>query len=85
MYYNYVLLSKKDHRRYIGYTKDLRKRFKEHNNGKVDSTKSRRPLILVYYEACLNEEDALRREKYLKSQWGYKFIDKRLKNYYKNL
>lgn len=84
-YYTYILLSEKDGKRYIGYTSDLKKRIEEHNDGLVSSTKHRRPLKLVYYEACLNEEDAKKREKYLKNQWGYKFINKRLKNYYENL
>ena len=84
-YYIYILLSEKDGKRYIGYTSDLKRRIEEHNNSLVESTKHRRPLRLIYYEACLNEEDAKKREKYFKSQWGYKFINKRLKSYYKNL
>ena len=85
MYYTYVLLSEKDHKRYIGYTSDLKRRIKEHNKGLVPSTKYRRPLKLIYYEACLNEEDARRRERYIKGKWGYKFLNKRLKMFYKNL
>ncbi len=84
-YYVYILLSEKDHQRYIGFTSDLRKRIKEHGKGLVFSTKYRRPLNLIYYEACLDENDARRREKYLKGQWGYKFINKRLKCFYQNL
>ena len=84
-YYVYILLSKKDGKRYIGYTNDLIRRVEEHNKGLVSSTKHRRPLKLIYYEACLSEKDAKRREKYLKGQWGYKFINKRLKDYNKNL
>ena len=84
-YYTYILLSQKDNKRYIGYTSDLRRRIKEHNDGLNKSTKNRRPFKLVYYEACLSEKDAKSREKYLKGQWGCKFIDKRLKNFYKNL
>ena len=53
MYYTYVLLSKKDDKLYTGYTKDLKLRFKQHNNGQVKSTKNRRPLILIYYEQVL--------------------------------
>ncbi|MEA2020143.1 MAG: GIY-YIG nuclease family protein [Patescibacteria group bacterium] len=85
MFYVYVLLSEKDGKRYIGYTEDLRKRVKEHNSGKVKSTRHRRPLHLIYYEACLNKKDAKAREKYLKGAWGYKFLDKRLKNFYESL
>ena len=67
MYYTYVLLSMKDEKFYTGFTKDLKLRFEEHRRGEVESTKNRRPLELVYYEACLSQEDATRREKYLKT------------------
>ena len=59
MYYTYVLLSKKDGQLYFGYTKNLEERFERHSKGLVASTKNRRPLKLIYYEACLNQEDAL--------------------------
>jgi len=81
MYYTYVLLSLKDSKFYVGYTDDLKRRFKEHQEGKVTATKHRRPLKLVYYEACLNQHDALQRERYLKSSRGKEFLKKRLKNY----
>lgn len=80
-FYVYVLFSIKDGKRYIGFTKDLRKRFQEHNDGKVFSTCYRRPLKLIYYEACLSEEDARRREGYLKVTGGRRFLSKRLKSY----
>jgi len=82
MFYTYVLLSKKDEKLYTGYSNDLKLRFKQHQDGKVESTKNRRPFILIYYEACLNREDALRREKYLKTHYGKMFIKKRLKSYF---
>ena len=66
MHYVYVLQSKDDLNLYIGSTSDLHRRFQEHKNGKVKSTKSRRPLELVYYEAYRAEDDALNREKQLK-------------------
>lgn len=66
MFYVYVLKSKKDHQLYVGSTSDLRKRFKEHNDGKVFSTKPRRPLEIVYYEAYKSEHDARKREASLK-------------------
>lgn len=65
MYYTYVLKSQKDRKFYIGYTENLDRRILEHNSGKVESTKYRIPFEIVYYEACLNQNDALRREKYL--------------------
>ena len=81
MHYTYVLLSKKDDKFYTGYTKDLKLRFEQHNKGHVESTKDRRPLDLVYYEACLCRDDATHREKYLKSYHGKSYIRKRLKSY----
>jgi putative endonuclease len=85
MYYTYVLLSKKDRNFYIGHTSDLKKRFKEHANGKTKSTKPRRPFDLVYYEACSNLIDAVRREKFLKTGPGGQYLKKRLKFYLKEI
>ena len=81
MFYTYVLISKKDGNFYTGYTKDLKVRFEEHDKGHVTSTKDRRPLELIYYEACLSQQDAIRREKYLKTYHGKMFIKIRLKSY----
>lgn len=66
MFYLYLLKSKKDGNLYIGSTNDLEKRIAEHNEGKVFSTKPRRPFELIYYEAYKSEIDARRREKNLK-------------------
>ncbi len=69
----------------MGYTTDLRKRLKEHNQGFDKSTKPYRPWKLIYYEACLNEDDAKRREHYLKTSQGQRLLKRRLKEYfYKN-
>ncbi len=81
MYYTYVLYSKKDGNFYTGFTQDLKLRFDQHNKGQVESTKDRRPLELIYYEACLNRDDATHREKYLKTYHGKAYIKKRLKSY----
>ena len=81
MYYTYVLQSEKDGKLYVGFTKDLKLRFEQHNKALVESTKSRRPLTLVYYEACLDKNDATRREKYLKTYHGKMFLKRRLKSY----
>ncbi len=80
-YYTYVMKSLKDNKWYTGCTDNLRKRFKEHNEGKVFSTKDRRPLELIYYEACQNQKDALKREKYFKTYLGKMFLRNRLKSY----
>jgi len=79
-YYVYVLRSLKDSKLYIGHTKDLQNRVKEHNRGKVTSTKLRAPFELLYYEACRNLNDALHREKYLKTSYGHRYLKNRLKN-----
>lgn len=81
-YYVYVLLSEKDDLLYTGYTSDLRKRLEAHSNGEVKSTKDRRPLRLIYFEGCVNQQDATHREKYLKTTYGKRYIRNRLKSYF---
>lgn len=66
---------------YTGSTKDLKLRFDQHNRGLVASTKDRRPFNLIYYEACVDNNDARRREKYLKSYHGKMYVRRRLKSY----
>ena len=80
-FYTYVLHSLKDGDHYIGYTNDLRKRLEEHNLGKNISTRPRRPFRLIYYEACLNQDDAKQREKYLKNTIGRRYLARRLAHY----
>ena len=80
MFYVYVLRSRSDNMLYIGFTSDLRKRFEAHNARKVESTKARVPFELLYYEACRHREDALHREKYLKSTYGHRYLRNRLEN-----
>ena len=82
MYFVYALESEKDNKLYTGYTKDLESRFEQHLKGQVGSTKHRRPLKLIYYEACLDQADALKREKYLKTHYGKMFLRNRLKSYF---
>lgn len=79
MYYTYVLKSLRDYKLYIGFTDNLGKRFWEHQAGKAEATKNRRPLKLIYYEACLNKESAVRREKYFKTGFGRRYLKERLK------
>ena len=78
MFYTYILKSKKDGKLYTGSTKDLRKRFLQHNTGKSFSTKGRGPFEIIYYEACLEEEKARSRELYLKSGMGKRYLKNRL-------
>ena len=80
-FYTYVLESKIKKKLYIGYTGDLVKRVKEHNLGLNKSTKSYKPWKLIYYEASLHEQDAKRREYYLKTSQGGRLLKRRLKEY----
>jgi putative endonuclease len=70
MFYVYVLKSLKDERHYIGYTKDLQQRIKDHNRGKSPSVKLRAPFVLVYQEICPSRLQAIRREKQIKAYKG---------------
>ena len=70
MYYVYILKSKKDNLLYVGYSTDLKKRLKAHQNGEVKSTKPRRPFELIFYEAYKSMRDAKRREMYFKTNKG---------------
>jgi len=81
VYYTYVLQSEKDAKFYVGCTKDLKQRFNEHEKGLVESTKNRRPLNLIHYEACLKQEDATKREKYFKTYHARMFVKRRLESY----
>ena len=68
MYYVYVLKSQKykQLKIYIGITADLKSRVAQHNNKETISTRFGIPWKLVYYEAFLHKNDAIRREKRLK-------------------
>ena len=80
-HYVYILKSEKDKKLYTGYTKNLKLRFEQHQKELVESTKNRKPLKLIYYEACLSQKDATHREKYLKTHFGKMFLKNRLKSY----
>lgn len=80
-HYVYVLRSLNDRQFYVGLTNNLPKRIEEHNSGKVESTRRRVPLDLVYWEGCLNRHDAALREKYLKTAWGKLYLKNRMKSY----
>lgn len=78
MFYTYVLESSLDKKLYVGFTVDLKKRFNEHNKGLVQATRPRRPFLLKYYEACLNKDKAIKREKYFKTGFGRRYLKNRL-------
>lgn len=77
-YYTYVLKSDKDKNLYVGWTNDLKERINAHLRGKTKSTKSRLPLRLVYYEACLDRAGAIKREKQLKTGFGRSYLKRRI-------
>ncbi|MEI6296377.1 MAG: GIY-YIG nuclease family protein [bacterium] len=81
MFYNYVLESEEGENLYIGYTENLKRRLIEHNQGLNLSTKRYRPWKIIYYEACISEKDARRRERYLKTTQGNRLLKLRLKEY----
>lgn len=78
MFYTYVLISTKDNKLYVGWTNDLKNRLVKYLKGFVDSTKDRRPLKLIYYEACLDKEKAIKREKYFKTGFGRRYLKSRI-------
>ncbi len=79
-YYTYVLLCA-DGKLYVGSTNDLRGRLGCHANGEVPTTRSRRPVRLVYYEACLDEASARLREKQLKTGYGRRYLKARISHH----
>ena len=85
MFYVYVLLSGADGGFYTGLTGDLKRRVGEHSEGLVETTRNRRPMELVYYEACNSRKDAYRREKYLKTSSGKRYLRDRLKEHFETL
>ena len=79
MYYVYII-ALSNNTLYTGSTDDMRRRIKEHDGGKVNSTKHKRPLHLIHYEAYLLKSDAARREKYLKTTEGKRFLRQQIKD-----
>lgn len=77
-YYTYVLISRKDGKLYVGWTDNIEQRLGKHNAGKVESTKNRVPLELIYFEVCTNKDKAIKREKYFKTGFGRRFLKERI-------
>ena len=77
--YVYVLRSDVNKHLYVGFTHDLRKRYAEHNKGLNFATRPYRPWQLLYYEAHTEEEDARRREEYLKTTAGDRALHRMLR------
>ena len=83
--YIYILRSIKDKKLYVGYTTNLEKRLKKHKYGEVTSTKKRRPFELVYKELCISRYEGRKREKFLKSLYGYREKYRLIKQYNQNI
>ena len=83
MYYVYVLEIRSDleEKLYVGYCRDLRKRVDDHLNRSTKTTKNYQKIKLIYYEACLNKTDAIKREYQLKTGFGRGYLKRRLINY----
>ena len=85
MFYTYCPESLKNKRLYIGYSEDLKRRFKEHNEKKGgDHTSKNGPWKLIFYEAHVDKKDAREMEKFYKSGYGREVMKEKLKNYLKN-
>src|SRR5690606_27069861 len=81
-YYVYILQSKKDGKKYTGYTKDLSSRFEAHPKRKVPSPKHSIPFEFIYFEGCISLSVAVALANYLKTHYGKMFLGNRLKSYF---
>lgn len=80
MFTVYVLKSEKNNKRYVGYTsKEAQTRLREHNTGSNKYTRHNSPFVLMYTELYEEKIDAVRRERFLKSGQGRKFLDEKVK------
>lgn len=77
-FYVYVLRSIDFERNYIGFTKDINIRLKQHNSGKTRSTKPYKPWKLLFFETYSTKIEAIKREKFLKTGKGREYIKKYL-------
>lgn len=82
--YVYILLLS-NNQLYTGFTTNLNERLRQHRNGNVKSTRNRRPVKLIHYEVYLKESDARRREKYLKTTEGKRFLKQQIRDLLKDI
>ena len=75
MFTVYILWSDKLQKRYIGSCEDIKLRIKQHNNGESKFTKGGTPWILIYSEERNTNSEARKRELFLKSGVGRKWLD----------
>ena len=74
MYFTYILKSQKDDGYYIGHTIHLEERLKQHNAGKVRSTKGRKPFVIHYFENFASKSEAFKREMFFKTVEGRNYL-----------
>jgi putative endonuclease len=79
MYFIYVIKSITHSNRYIGSTEDIPQHLTDHNNGKCRYTDGRKPWALIYEEEFGTRSEAMRRERFLKSGQGRKWLDEKLR------
>lgn len=72
-YYVYVLEDTEE-KKYKGMTNNLERRLSEHRRGKTITTQKMKDFKLIYTERCSNFEEARKRELYLKSAAGRRFL-----------
>ena len=81
MFIVYVLRSLKNHKRYVGQTsKDAFIRLKEHNSGCNKWTRENGPFIIIHVEEYKTRTETIKRERFLKSGQGRKWLDENIKN-----
>jgi len=74
VWFVYALKNLRDGNLYIGISQNPEKRVETHNRGKTESTRSRRPFVLIYKESCNSLKEARQKEKYYKSGIGREFL-----------
>jgi len=79
MFYVYILLQNDKHL-YTGFTDDLKRRYKQHQDGLNISTKHKRPLKMIHYEAYILKTDAMRRERFLKTTEGKRLLRQQIRD-----
>lgn len=80
MYGVYILYSKKEREFYIGFSRSIKRRVSEHQQGQNKSTKNKQELTCIGYEVFANKQNAMEREQYLKTGWGRTHLRKMFKH-----
>ncbi|NLF40947.1 GIY-YIG nuclease family protein [bacterium] len=74
----YILQSQSTGETYVGQTNDIDRRLAQHNDpefrGTLHTKRRQGPWKLLHQEEFMSRSDAMRRERWLKSGSGYRFI-----------